>query len=118
MVAEDATAVEPDYAPATVNPDGWPATQAAWKRLFASITIMLCFLHAFLKIRDRATNALTEYFEQVRQKVWRAYRAPNKAAFAQRLRRLREWATRTLPDSAMKQPTLALGEQRAQFSRS
>src|SRR5512144_1345827 len=78
----------------------------------------LCFLHAFLKIRDRATKALTEYFEQVRQKVWRAYRAPHKAAFAQRLRRLREWATRTLPDSAMKQHPLELCEKRAQFRRS
>ena len=86
--------------------------------MFAGITIILCFLPAFLKIRDRATQALTELFEQVRQQVGRAYCAPNQAAFAQRLRRLREWATRTLPDSAMKQPTLDLCEKRAQFSRS
>ena len=107
VFAAEARAVDPDYAPATVNTDGWPATPAAWKSLFAGITIILCFLHAFLKIRDRATKAWTELFEQVRQKVWRAYRARTKAAFAQRRRRLREWATRTLPDSAMKQHTLA-----------
>ena len=118
VFAAEARAVDPDYAPATVNTDGWPATQAAWKSLFAGITIILCFLHAFLKIRDRATKAWTERFEPVRQKVGRAYRAPTKAAFAQRLRRWREWATRTLPDSAMKQHTLALCEKRAQFSRS
>ena len=118
VFAAEARAVDPDYAPATVNTDGWPATPAAWKSLFAGITIILCFLHAFLKIRDRATKAWTELFEPVRQKGWRAYRAPTKAAFAQRLRRLREWATRTLPDSAMKHHTLALCEQRAPLSRS
>jgi hypothetical protein len=59
-----------------------------WQALFPSITVILCFLHAFLKIRDRATKALAEVFAQVRERIWRAYGAPSKAAFAQRLRRL------------------------------
>lgn len=118
VFAEEAQAVDRDYTPETVNTDGWPATQGAWKALFPTITVILCFLHAFLKIRDRATKALTEVFEQVSQKVWRAYRAPNKAAFAQRLRRLREWAEVKLPDSPMKNHTLDLCDKRAQFSRS
>lgn len=118
VFAEEARAVDADYTPETVNTDGWAATQGAWKRLFPSITVILCFLHAFLKIRDRATKALAEGFEQVGKKVWRAYRAPGKAAFAQRLRRLHEWAERTLPDSPMKHHTLDLCEKRAQFSRS
>ena len=118
VFADEAKALDPDYAPETVNTDGWPATQGAWKTLFPTITLILCFLHAFLKIRDRATKALAEVFDQVREKVWQAYRAPSKAAFAQRLRRLREWAKRTLPDSPMKNHTLDLCEKRAQFSRS
>lgn len=118
VFAEEAQAVDPDYVPKTVNTDGWPATQGAWRALFPTITVILCFLHAFLNIRDRATKALTEIFEQVSQKVWRAYRAPNKAAFAQRLRRLREWAEIKLPDSPMKNHTLDLCDKRAQFSRS
>ena len=118
VFADEAKAVDPDYAPETVNTDGWSATQGAWKALFPTITVILCFLHAFLKIRDRATKALAEAFDQVRERVWQAYRAPTKAAFAQRLRRLREWATRTLPDSPMKNPTLDLCDKRAQFSRS
>jgi hypothetical protein len=118
VVAEEARTLAPDYAPETVNPDGWPATQGAWKALFPPITVMLCFLHAVLKIRDRATKALTEVFAPVAQKVWHAYRAPNKAAFAQRLRRLREWAEATLPDSPMKHHTLDLCDKRAPFSRS
>jgi hypothetical protein len=107
-----------EYAPETVNTDGWPATQGTWKALFPTITVMLCFLHAFLKIRDHAAKALTEVFELVGQKVWRAYRAPSKTAFAQRLRRLREWAEATLPDSPMKHHTLDLCDKRALFSRS
>ena len=118
VFAEEAQALDRDYAPETVNTDGWPATQGAWKALFPTITVILCFLHAFLKIRDRATKALTEVFEQGSQKVWRAYRASTKAAFAQRLRRLREWAEVKLPDSPMKNHTLELCDKRAQFSRS
>jgi hypothetical protein len=118
VFAEEARAQAPCDAPETVNTDGWPATQGAWKALFPTITVILCFLHAFLKIRDRATQALAKVFEQVGRKVWHADRAPNKAAFAQRLRRLRAWAEATLPASPMKHPTLDLCDQRAQFSRS
>jgi hypothetical protein len=39
-----------DYAPDTVNTDGWPATQNVWPALFNQITVMLCFLHAFIHI--------------------------------------------------------------------
>jgi hypothetical protein len=106
-VAEAACELDPDYAYETVNTAGWAATQGAWKRLFASITVILCVLQAFLKIRDRATNGLAECFEQVGKKVWRAYRAPSKAAFAQRLRRLREWAEQTLPESPMQHRCLS-----------
>ncbi len=117
VFAKEARTLDPTYAPETVNTDGWAATQGAWKHLFPSITVILCFLHAFLKIRDRATKALGGYFEQVGKRVWQAYRAPGKAGFAQRLRRLREWAERTLPESPMKTNTLDLCRKRAQFSR-
>jgi hypothetical protein len=118
VFAEEARVLDPDYTPETVNTDGWAATQGAWKRLFPGITIILCFLHAFLKIRDRATKALSACFAQVSEKVWWAYRAPSKASFAQRLRRLREWAQARLPDSPMRTHTLDLCEKRAQFSLS
>ena len=118
VFAHEARALAPDYTPETVNTDGWAATQAAWQTLFPTITVILCFLHAFLKIRERATRTLREWFELVRDKVWHAYRAPNKRAFAQRLRRLREWAECTLPECPMKQHTLALCHNRAQYSRS
>ena len=51
---DEARDVQPNYSPSTVNTDGWPATRAAWSGLFPSVVLILCFLHGFLKIRDRA----------------------------------------------------------------
>jgi hypothetical protein len=34
VFADEAKAVDPDYAPERVNTDGWSATQEAWKALF------------------------------------------------------------------------------------
>jgi hypothetical protein len=45
--------VEPDYAPKSVNVDGWQATQLAWLALFPLICVLRCFLHGWLSIRDR-----------------------------------------------------------------
>ncbi len=53
---DEARRLDPEYRPETVNTDGWPATQAAWRALFQGVTIIVCFLHAFLKIRDRAKH--------------------------------------------------------------
>lgn len=82
----------PGYAPDTVNTDGWPATQAAWKRLFPFVAIIECILHAFLKIRDRATKKLQEAFSHIQTQFWDLYHSPDRRTFSQRLRRLREWA--------------------------
>ena len=84
VFAEEAWAVDPDYAPATVHTDGWQPTQGAWKTLFEHVTRIRCLLHAFLKIRDRTTKALGEVGQAVHKRVWEAYHAPSKRAFAQR----------------------------------
>ena len=118
VFAEEARAVDPEYAPETVNTDGWQPTQGAWKALFHHVTLILCFLHAFLKIRDRTTKALGEVGQAAHKRVWEAYHAPSKRAFAQRLRRLKEWAENALPDCAMRSHTLDLCDKRAQFSQS
>jgi len=85
----------PDYAPVTVNTDGWKGTQAAWKGLFPNVVVLLCFLHGWLKIRDRAKH-LGEQFREIGRRVWGAYRAPNRRSMAQRLRSLRQWAGKQL----------------------
>jgi len=86
--AQDAT---PNYTPKTVSTDGWKGTQAAWKALFRKVVILLCFLHGWLKIRDRAKH-LKDQFAEVSRRVWEAYHALDRRSFGQRLRRLREWA--------------------------
>jgi len=88
---DEARDVTPGYAPKTVSTDGWQGTQAAWKILFPAVVVLLCFLHAWLKIRDRAKH-LKEVFTEVSRRVWDAYHAPNRRSFAQRLRSLRQWA--------------------------
>ena len=118
VFAEEAQAVDPDYAPETVNTDGWQPTQGAWKALFENVTLILCFLHAFLKIRDRTTKAVGAVGQVVHKRVWAAYHAPSKRAFSQRVRRLKEWAENALPDCTMKSHTLDLCAKRAQFMQS
>lgn len=88
---EEAQNVQADYRPRTVNTDGWAATRQAWQALFPLIVILRCFLHGWLNIRARAKN-LDEVFAVVSEKVWHAYHAPERRRFAQRLRRLGEWA--------------------------
>lgn len=88
---EEAQNVQANYQPRTVNTDGWAATRQAWQALFPLIVILRCFLHGWLNIRARAKN-LNEVFATVSEKVWHAYHAPDRRRFAQRLRRLGEWA--------------------------
>ena len=72
---EEAQHLDPQYRPETVNTDGWQATQAAWRSLFHKVTLILCFLHSFLKIRERAVH-LKELFGEIGRRVWEAYSAP------------------------------------------
>lgn len=88
----EARDLAPKYAPKTVSTDGWKGTQAAWKALFPKVILLLCFLHSWLKIRDRAKH-LKEVFAEISRRVWEAYHASDRRRFAQRLRRLRQWAT-------------------------
>lgn len=103
---EEARDVSPNYAPQTVNTDGWKSTQAAWKSLFPTVTIILCFLHAWLKIRERGKH-LKGQFHEVSRRVWEAYHATNRRSFSQRIRRLRTWAKEHL-EGLVQEKTLDL----------
>src|SRR6516164_5303099 len=87
---QEAQDVRPDYRPKTVNTDGWKPTRQAWLELFPLVVILRCFLHGWLNIRSR--GKLSAAFATLSEKVWQAYRAPDRRSFAQRLRRLGEWA--------------------------
>jgi hypothetical protein len=71
--------------------DSWKATRKAWKTLFPAIVIICCFLHVFIKIRDRAKKKYRDIYENVASKLWECYRAESKMSFSQRIRRLVEW---------------------------
>jgi hypothetical protein len=118
VFASETQAVDADYAPQTVKTDGWQATQGAWKALCENVRLILCFLHAFLTIRDRTTKALGEVGQAVHQRVWDAYHAPTKRAFSQRLRRPKAWAEKALPDCVMTGHTLDVCAKRDQCSAS
>jgi hypothetical protein len=83
---DEAGAVSAEYAPETVNTDGWKATQAAWRTLFPQVTLILCFLHGFLKIRDRCRKAF-----ELHQKVWEVYQATSAQAFREAMESFRQW---------------------------
>ena len=89
---------DPRIRSQTVSTDGWKGTQAAWKVLFPKVVFLLCFLHGWLKIRDRAKH-LKEQFAEISRRVWEAYHVPNRRSFAQRLRPLRQWAADSSPGS-------------------
>ena len=97
-----------------MSTDGWKGTQAAWKGLFPTVVILLCFLHAWLKIRDRAKH-LKEGFTEVSRRVWEAYHAPDRRHFGQRLRRLNQWASEQLT-GIVRETVLDLCGKRPRFS--
>jgi len=108
VVKEELDRLDSDYKPNSVNTDGWAATKKVWKKLYPSIILIECFLHAFLKVRDRATKKMQPFFDVAGDKIWNCYRAESKRKFSQQIRRLREWAIREVIDSPMKDNILKL----------
>jgi hypothetical protein len=86
----EARDVQPGYAPQTVSADGWASTHQAWLLLFPLVALLRCFLHGWLNVRSR--GKLSDGFAALSERVWRAYHAPTRRSFAQRMRRLWEWA--------------------------
>ena len=92
---DEAQCLKPTYTPTTVNIDGWKATRKAWASLFTSVVIIYCFLHVFIKIRDRARKKFKDLFTNAASKLWECYHAENKYEFSQRIRRLVEWCKKS-----------------------
>jgi hypothetical protein len=93
--AAEAHDVAPGYAPETVNTDGWAATQNAFRSLFPTVAVILCFLHGFLKVRDRCRKA-----RELHGRVWDVYRAATAEEFRRLMGEFRQWCgARTRPAS-------------------
>jgi hypothetical protein len=108
----EAQAVFPDYQARSVCTDGFQATREAWRRLWPHLTLVLCFLHSILKIKERCRGALRR---QVLDRAWGVYQAGTKRQFSQRLRRLSQWATATL-DGTVAEMVSKLCQHRADFT--
>jgi hypothetical protein len=97
----EAHCLDPAYEPQTVNLDGWLATQKAWQALFVTITVIECFLHAFLKIRDCCKKRWRAVFDDLQQQVWDIYRASDAQDFRQKATDFLAWGRQTLTGPAL-----------------
>ncbi len=96
----EALRLNPDYQPQTVNNDGWKQTRQAWLTLFPAIVVIRCFLHAFLRIRERCKRS--PRFPQVRHLVWRIYQAKSQSAYYTAFNVFLDFATVNLKGEALK----------------
>jgi hypothetical protein len=112
----EAKQLKPDYQPKTVNTDGWQSTKLAWQTLFSGILIIACFLHVYIKLRDRAKTKFKAIFDKVADKLWDCYKALTKASFSQRLRRLDEWVQLTKAPDFIQEKTAAMRKNLASFT--
>ncbi len=86
VFAAEVRHVAPEYAPETVNADGWAATRNAFVSLFPAIVVVLGFLHGLLKVRDRCRKA-----RDLHRRVWDAYRAATAEEFRRLMGEFRAW---------------------------
>ena len=110
-VVTQATTVFPAYRVRSVCTEGVQATRAAWRRLVPQLILVRGFLHALLNLTERGRGTLRH---QVLERAWSVSHAVTKAQFAQRLRRLGEWA-RTSLDGSVAQTIAKRARHRAEF---
>lgn len=91
---DEARSLHPAYEADTVGTDGWRATIKAWLNLFPAVIIVCCFLHVYIKIRDRAKKKHKDVFHLVSTKFWECFGAETKSSFSQKVRRLCEWCVK------------------------
>lgn len=110
----EAEQVQPQYQARSVNTDGWPATRDAWRRLFSTITLILCFLHGVIKVRKRA--ARFEYKKELFELIWDAYKQPTREEFLFALNHLKDWAEEHIPNQGLKQYVQKLSTQAQEYA--
>jgi hypothetical protein len=113
---DEAQCIKPDYAPDTINIDGWKATHNVWALLFPSAVIIYCFLHVFIKVRDRGKKKYKDIFEKIADKLWKCYRANTKRSFSQRIRRVIEWCKKNDVPSTLSKPIKKLKQNISGYS--
>ncbi len=98
---KEAKDIDINYSPKTVNLDGWNATNSTWKKIFPKIAIISCFLHVYIKLRDRSKIKFKEFFHDTADKLWDCYNSSTKIEFTQKIREFAKWSnsnSNLLPD--------------------
>lgn len=112
---QEAQDVRPDYQPKTINIDGWPATKAALLALFPSSVVISCFLHGFLKIRDRCRH-MGSTFIMLAKFAWEAYRSETADQFLARMSELKTWTEASMPKGPGRDAVLKLCNKSAEYA--
>ena len=110
VFAREARELFPEYAPKTVNTDGWWATSNAFGALFPLIVPILCFLHGFLKIRDRCRKD-----HDLHSRIWKVYQATNRRMFDGRMKSFRQWFEKQTWPSAVAEMVSKLWKRAKQY---
>lgn len=96
----EALRLNPDYDPETVNTDGWYQTKRAWLALFPTIFVVRCFLHAYLRIRDRCKSS--PVFTEIRALIWHIFYAKSHTTYWRRYRKFLIFGREHLTGEALK----------------
>lgn len=110
----EAHLLDPHYAPITVNTDAWKGTQQAWLELFPTVTLVLCFLHAVLKVQ-KGSPTYRNLRTRLKGKLWKAYKATTVSEFLKRLRLALIWSKKHIRRKRTLQKIRKLCRHAAQF---
>ena len=110
---EEATFLDDTYAVTTVNIDGWTATKNVFLALFPTITVIRCFLHGFLKIRDRCRKE-----HDLHERVWDVYRAETAEKFKAGMGQLLKWMNERSWPNAVQQAVFKLAKRESEYAKS
>lgn len=83
-----------------MNTDGWRQTKLAWLAIFPAIFVVRCFLHAYMRIRDRCKS--TSVFTEIRAMIWHIYHARSYVTYWRRYRKFLIFARDHLTGEALK----------------
>lgn len=92
VVREEIAATNPKHRVRSINVDGFAATSAALRIVFGpAVTLITCFLHLYISLRDGAKKKYAEIFREVADILWWTYEAETKRSFAQRWSSFMRW---------------------------
>ena len=92
VVKDEIARTNPKHKIRSINVDGFAATSAALRIVFGpAVTLITCFLHLYISLRDGAKKKYAEIFQEVADRLWWAYESDSKRSFAQRWLSLMRW---------------------------